>query len=459
MAVNNVLLLFQGTGYIVALILSLCVVVPLALNLECFKGHCLLFTTGSFGDDGNFNAEWASKAYCGYVMFISSLLVLVSFVQAIRMFTMLRRETDSSFLSAFLDCISTMVFAVMVFVAANLVTLGFDTWCHAVTQRFRSCDDASIMEISKADNVQTKGFFIQIVPSLHYETGITYKYSYQFTVLLNEDSNLTSRAASVGRNVGYRVSSEFLLSPVWESQENSKEKLIKVELLKPTLLVSSNMQSNEGDPHWSKLDNLSYPPIYIHWNDGNVKKVYVLPDSQDMINIKKGIASLLQLRMSDAQVKESDVSGQCDVRYKVHGTTIKKRKSNCERNYPHQNNLGTKQLLRPTLATSSDMVIELNPQESIIQTIKGREEVRMTLNLWKQAAVYVKSKIHLNFVEHYGNHATLKGKNVGVVLNSIAEEMGSKLKGEPLEASLNGDFCPNCMPVSIVSFSKYEPIT
>ncbi|XP_055942616.1 transmembrane protein 179-like [Argiope bruennichi] len=162
MAVNNVLLLFQGTGYIVALILSLCVVVPLALNLECFKGHCLLFTTGSFGDDGNFNAEWASKAYCGYVMFISSLLVLVSFVQAIRMFTMLRKETDSSFLSAFLDCISTMVFAVMVFVAANLVTLGFDTWCHAVTQRFRSCDEASIMEISKADNVQTKGFFIQI---------------------------------------------------------------------------------------------------------------------------------------------------------------------------------------------------------------------------------------------------------------------------------------------------------
>lgn len=68
------------------------------------------------------------------------------------------------------------------------------------------------------------------VPSFHYETGVTYKYSYQFTVLLNEDSNLTSRAASIGRNVGYRVSSEFLLSPIWESAENSKEKLIKLEV-------------------------------------------------------------------------------------------------------------------------------------------------------------------------------------------------------------------------------------
>lgn len=162
MAVNNVLLLFQGTGYIVALMLSLCVVIPLGLNVENFKGHCLLFTTGSFGDDGNFNADWASKGYCGYILFASSLLVLVSIVQGFRMFNMLRKETDSSFLSAFLDCIMTILLAIMVFIASILVTLGFKTWCDAVTQRFRSCDDASIMEISKADNVQTKGFFIQI---------------------------------------------------------------------------------------------------------------------------------------------------------------------------------------------------------------------------------------------------------------------------------------------------------
>ncbi|KAG8184293.1 hypothetical protein JTE90_008978 [Oedothorax gibbosus] len=162
MAVNNVLLLFQCTGYIVAFMLSLCVVVPLTLNLECFRGHCLLFTTGSFGDDGNFNAEWASKGYCIYTLFVSYLTVLVSFIQALRMFSLLRRETDSSFPSAFLDCILTMALTLMVSVASILVTLGFKTWCDAVQQRFRSCDDASIMEISKEDNVQTKGFFIQI---------------------------------------------------------------------------------------------------------------------------------------------------------------------------------------------------------------------------------------------------------------------------------------------------------
>ncbi|GFQ89634.1 microsomal triglyceride transfer protein large subunit [Trichonephila clavata] len=289
---------------------------------------------------------------------------------------------------------------------------------------------------------------LTLVPSLHYETGVTYKYKYQFSILLNEDSNITSRLASVGRKVGYQVSSEFLLSPIWQNSENSEDKLLKLELLKPSLLVSSTMHSAEGvNRHWSKLDNLSYPPIYIHWNHGVVKKVYVLPDSHDMINIKKGIASLFQMRLVDTNVRELDVSGICNVRYRAHGTTIKKSKKHCHRSNSHKNNLGTKQLLTPTVKATSDMIINLSPQESIIQTVSGKEEVRMTLNLWKQAAVFVKSKIHLNFIEHYGSHSTHSGKNIGAVLKSIAEEMGSKFRAESLEAKTDESTCVNCRPI------------
>lgn len=285
-------------------------------------------------------------------------------------------------------------------------------------------------------------------PSLQYETGVTYKYSYQFTILLNENSNITSRISSVGRNVGYRVSSEFLLSPVWQNSDNSKEQLLKLELLKPTLHVSSTMHSSEGiNRHWSKLDNLSYPPIYIHWNEGQVKKVYILPDSRDMINIKKGLASLLQFRLSDGKVKELDVSGMCEVRYRAHGSTIKKSKSDCRRSNSHHNKFTRKQLLSPTVSTSSDIIINLNPQESVIQTISGREEVMMTLNMWKQAAVFVKTKMHVNFVEQYGGGTSYKG-NLGSVLKSIADEMGSKLIGEPLEAYFEGEACAHCKPLN-----------
>lgn len=68
------------------------------------------------------------------------------------------------------------------------------------------------------------------------------------------------------------------------------------------------MHSTDGiNKHWSKLDNLSYPPIYIHFDDGMVKKVYILPDSQSMTNIKKGLASLFQIHVANSPVKEVSI--------------------------------------------------------------------------------------------------------------------------------------------------------
>ncbi|XP_054712125.1 transmembrane protein 179-like [Uloborus diversus] len=162
MAVSNVLLLFQATGYVVALIFSLCTVVPLILNLQCFKGHCLLFTTGTFGDDANMIPSWASKGYCIYTLIVGAFLSLVSLVQAIRMFSMLRKEQDSSFLSAFIDCILTLALSINVFAVSILVTVGFKTWCESLYQRVTSCDDASVMEFINSDGITTIGFYIHI---------------------------------------------------------------------------------------------------------------------------------------------------------------------------------------------------------------------------------------------------------------------------------------------------------
>lgn len=282
--------------------------------------------------------------------------------------------------------------------------------------------------------------------TLQYETGSTYKYNYQFTVLLNEDSNITSRSASVGQSVGYKVSSEFLLSSLWQSPTNIKEKLLKLELLKPTLHVSSTMHSPEGIKHWSKLDNLSYPPIYIHWDDGIVKKVYILPDSPSMVNIKKGLASLFQLHVSNSPVKELDVSGLCDIKYKAHGNTIKKNKYNCQRSA--RNNYSTEQqsqLRSPTISSFSETLITLIPQENVIQSVTGREEVMMTLNLWKQAAVFVKAKLHVNYIDKYKSNSVMEGKDLPSVLKAIAAEMASGLKGETLEVVSEENTCNgNC---------------
>ncbi|XP_035206918.1 microsomal triglyceride transfer protein large subunit-like isoform X2 [Stegodyphus dumicola] len=283
--------------------------------------------------------------------------------------------------------------------------------------------------------------FSVIVSTLQYETGLSYKYNYQFTILVNEDSNITSRSAAVGRNVGYKVSSEFLISNIWENSDNPKEKLLKLELLKPELHVSSTMHSTDGiNRHWSKLDNLSYPPIYIHWHEGIVKKVYLLPDSPSLTNIKKGLASLFQVHVTNNPVKELDVSGLCEVQYKVHGSTIKKNKHNCRRTF-YQNNFGPDQAQAPSITTSSEMIINLVPQENIIQKVTGREEVMMSLNLWKQAAVFIKAKLHVNYIERYGTVTTYNGNKLASVLKAVATEMGSQLKEESLEVSAGENAC------------------
>lgn len=105
MALSNVVLLSQIAGYIVALILSLCVIVPMSLHqddfrlvivclywmrfynffLMNFRGHCLLFSSGVWREsDGQFIVDWASQGYCNYPIFIGVIMFLVSAIQLYR---------------------------------------------------------------------------------------------------------------------------------------------------------------------------------------------------------------------------------------------------------------------------------------------------------------------------------------------------------------------------------------
>lgn len=94
MAVGNFLLLTQIAGYAASTILSLCVLIPLIVNLRDMKGNCLLYTSGIFLDTGDFVPKWASSGYCTYTTVLSCQLNLVSLIQLTRMSYFLRRGVD-----------------------------------------------------------------------------------------------------------------------------------------------------------------------------------------------------------------------------------------------------------------------------------------------------------------------------------------------------------------------------
>ncbi|XP_029036579.1 transmembrane protein 179 [Osmia bicornis bicornis] len=163
MALTNILLLSQISGYVVALILSLCIIIPMSLHQDEFRGHCLLFSTGTWQEtDGQFIVNWARQAYCNYTIFVGLVLLITSAIQIYRLSIFMYRGEDSSFLSAFIDVVSSIILTIITLVAAIIITLGFMTWCQCMTKRFPSCELAAGNDIDKADGIDTSGFHIEL---------------------------------------------------------------------------------------------------------------------------------------------------------------------------------------------------------------------------------------------------------------------------------------------------------
>ncbi|XP_050295557.1 transmembrane protein 179 [Anthonomus grandis grandis] len=163
MALTNILLLSQIAGYVIALILSLCIIVPMSLQQDDFKGHCLLFSTGEWQEsDGQLNVHWASQGYCNYTIFVGVTLGLVAIIQIYRLSVLLFKGQDSSFLSAFIDVVSGILLSAGTIIAACMITFGFMAWCENMTQRFPSCELAAGQDIDHKDEINTKNFYIEL---------------------------------------------------------------------------------------------------------------------------------------------------------------------------------------------------------------------------------------------------------------------------------------------------------
>lgn len=160
---TNIILYIQLSGYCIAAILSLCITIPMSIHQENFQGHCLLFTTGEWREnDGQFVPVWASQAYCNFTIFVGVVMLVLSVTQIYRISVFLYKGKDSSFFSAFLDVISSMLMCSITLTAALFITLGFDTWCGEMTRRFAQCADATENDIDRADGVEPKGFYMQM---------------------------------------------------------------------------------------------------------------------------------------------------------------------------------------------------------------------------------------------------------------------------------------------------------
>ncbi|XP_053698064.1 transmembrane protein 179 [Sabethes cyaneus] len=164
MALSNVLILSQVAGHVIALILSICIFIPLSLHMHSFNGHCLLFATGQWQEtNGLFDVKWASEAYCNYPGTVGVILFFISGIQIYRFAYLVYRELESSFLALFFDVVFSVSLCIMTIISAIMITLGFIAWCGEMTERFPSCAIADGQNITNPElNVQTSGFYIEL---------------------------------------------------------------------------------------------------------------------------------------------------------------------------------------------------------------------------------------------------------------------------------------------------------
>ena len=85
-------------------------------------------------------------------------------------------------------------------------------------------------------------------------------------------------------------------------------------------------------PHSSSLDDQSESSaVYLDWNNGKISRIFeASSETPSSLNLKKGVASLFQVRDTKGEEKELDASGRCSVTYQQTGdVTLVKKKRNC----------------------------------------------------------------------------------------------------------------------------------
>lgn len=155
-------------AYSISIILGISTLVSISHHIYDFSGHCLIFSRGKYGDDGDFTPEWASRFHCVFPLAVAMLTVIYATVKLIRSSVMLYHGTQGKFSNMFTMVFSALVMVTLSFISGSLVSLGFFTWCDAVQERFSNGCEAAAASMTITNNTQhivVKNFHSDLVTS------------------------------------------------------------------------------------------------------------------------------------------------------------------------------------------------------------------------------------------------------------------------------------------------------
>ncbi|XP_076463430.1 transmembrane protein 179-like [Babylonia areolata] len=167
MGLANILLLAQVTLYLISLILSFFMYVPISVNLNDFDGHCLLFATGKWTADKLdvlLQVDWGSSSSCNFAVFSGVAVMLASLFYLIWYSVLLFKNVDSSWLDAFVCGGISLLLTIFTFASGLAISIGFRDWCILVTDPkagFESCEDGDYIPFGQKLGINTRHFYTE----------------------------------------------------------------------------------------------------------------------------------------------------------------------------------------------------------------------------------------------------------------------------------------------------------
>lgn len=138
--------------------------------------------------------------------------------------------------------------------------------------------------------------------------GSQYTYAFTNDVFVNDFNS--------GKPIAYRLTGTLNVACVL--QQNFT-KLLKFTIEEQQLHVRphGSWSQSEFFAHRSSLDTAKNHQFYAIWKDGQVKK-FVSHKNEDtsLVNWKKALVSLFQIRTTEGDFIETDSSGSCDITYR-----------------------------------------------------------------------------------------------------------------------------------------------
>lgn len=259
-----------------------------------------------------------------------------------------------------------------------------------------------------------------------FDTGKTWLYHSQITIQMGErsctqGSNEDIRNMMGIKPVGFRVESHVLVESIWGREEWEYERILKITIKDPKVLVYSKDASNFIKQK-SKLDETKISSFYVYWKKGKIEKLlFGKKEKMFMKNLKKGFASLLQFQLLDMDINETDSSGMCKLTYaSLTPTKFSKTKTSCT-SPDFESHHNPEPLLSSKVQSRMETIYELDELSKHIKTILDKESHVIYLSGKEDVGNVVKSKQKVIFIEQ-GTCANIKANNAGEAILAILKQ-------------------------------------